>query len=440
MSYVRGRRTLVESSPIRVSRRLLLGGALGVALSFVAAQSVVGADHDQSDAPRQWIGTWGSSPMVTDGGIFAGLPPASFNNQSVRMIARISQGGSSVRVRLSNEYGSQQVTVGAAHIAISAGGSAIKPGSDRILTFNGQQSVVLRSLSPMLSDPVDLEVSDLESLAISIYFPQDTGPATGHDPFGDGQSTTYISNGNTTATSVLIAPTTKLSRFFLSGVEVTASQDARVVVALGDSITEGFTSTTDANRRWPDILANRLVASSGDVNDVAVVNHGIGGNRLLHTGIGDAAMARFDRDVLATPGVQFVTVLLGTNDIQFGETFLPNEVITANDMIAGFLQLIDRAHSRDLSIYGATITPFAGSGRFTANGEVVRQAINEWIRTSGQFNAVIDFDKAVRDPTNPSNFNPAYDSGDHVHPNDAGYAAMANSIDLRLFKKTHPNK
>ena len=426
MRIVRELRAVIGSSQYHVSRRLLLCGVLGMTLSFAAAQSAVYADADNGD---RWIGTWGASPQQPD--IFPGFPSApSFTNQSIRQIVRISSGGAQLRVRLTNEFGSQPLLIGAAHIGISAGGSSIKAGSDRVLTFSDKPSIAIPPNAPVLSDPVDLKVDDLASLAISIYLPQNTGPATWHS---EGKQTAYITSGDTTGASNLVGATTSTSRFFLSAVHVSTNGNRSAVVTFGDSITDGTNSTVDTNNRWPDHLADRLAAAPG--NDIGVVNEGISGNRILHNQIGPDALSRFDRDVLATPGVRFMTVLLGINDIGFGG-FIPTEVVSADDIIGGYRQMIDRAPSRGIRIYGATLTPFEGVGPpyFSAAGEAKRQAVNQWIRTSNEFDAVIDFDAVVRDPAQPTRLAPAFDSGDHLHPNDAGYTAMASSIDLRLFR------
>jgi len=321
--------------------------------------------------------------------------------------------------------------IGAAHVAISAGGAAIKPGTDRALTFSGHSSIAVPPGAPVLSDPVDLKAADLASLAISIYLPQTTGPATWHL---EGKQTAFIVLGDATGASDLGAnATTSTARFFLSGVEAGSFERKSAIVTFGDSITDGTQSTVDTNHRWPDRLAERLAASGDD--DTGVVNEGISGNRILHDNAGPNALSRLDRDVLATPAVRFMTVLLGINDIGFGG-FIPTEAVTADDIIGGYRQLIARAHSRGIRIYGATLTPFdnVGSPYFSAAHEVQRQTVNAWIRTSGEFDAVIDFDKVVRDPNNPSKLLPAFDSGDHLHPSDAGYKAMADSINLKLFK------
>ena len=259
----------------------------------------------------------------------------------------------------------------------------------------------------------------MATLAISIYLPQNTGPATWHS---EGKQTAYITGGDTTGASDANGGTTSTSRFFLSAVHVSTNENKSVVVTFGDSITDGTNSTVDTNNRWPDHLASRLAASGDD--DVGVVNEGISGNRILHDQIGPDALSRLDRDVLATPGLRFMTVLIGINDIGFGG-FIPTEVVSADDIIAGYRQLIARAHSRGVRIYGATLTPFEGAGApyFSAAGEAKRQAVNQWIRTKHEFDAVIDFDAVVRDPAHPTAIALAFDSGDHLHPNDAGYTA-----------------
>jgi lysophospholipase L1-like esterase len=420
-----------KSSGFALNRHNLIAGGL-TAIAIVFASATLGparaGDEFDDRGDLNWVGTWGASPQqpVT---AFGTAP--SFANQTVREIVRISVGGARFRVRLTNEFGTQPLLIGAAHIAISAGGAAIKSGTDRVLTFSGHSSILVPPGAPVLSDPVDLKAADLASVAVSIYLPQTTGPATWHL---EGKQTAYIVLGDGTGAPDLGArATTSTARFFLSGVEAAGFEHKSAIVTFGDSITDGTQSTVNANHRWPDRLAERLAASGDD--DTGVVNEGISGNRILHDNAGPNALSRFDRDVLATPGLRFMTVLLGINDIGFGG-FIPTEAVSADDIIGGYRQLIARAHSRRIRIYGATLTPFdnVGSPYFSAAHEVERQAVNAWIRTSGEFDAVIDFDKVVRDPNNPSKLLPAFDSGDHLHPSDAGYKAMADSIDLKLFK------
>lgn len=411
-----------------LARRHLLRSCVVAATLAVAtiAFGTAHADEDSVLGQPHWVGTWGASAQQP-ATLFGTAP--SFSNQTVREIVRISVGGTQFRVRLTNAYGTQPLVIGTAHIAISAGGSSIKAGTDRALTFSGHSSITVPVGAPVFSDPVDLKAADLEHLAVSIYLPQTTGPATWHL---EGKETAYIVLGDSTAAASLGGATTSTARFFLADIEAGSSEPRQAIVTFGDSITDGTQSTLDADHRWPDRLAERLAMSD---RDSGVVNQGISGNRILHDNAGPNALSRFDRDVLSTPGLRFVTVLLGINDIGFGG-FIPTEAVSADDIIGGYRQMIARAHSLGIRIYGATLTPFdnAGAPYFSADHEAERQAVNAWIRTSGEFDAVIDFDKVVRDPANPTKLLPAFDSGDHLHPNDTGYKAMADSIDLRLFR------
>lgn len=411
---------------------LLLTAALSLPLTSHAS-----GDDDDRDGQRvtRWVGTWTASPQAPEPP-FIQANPAQFDNQTIRQIVHISVGGSRMRVRLSNEYGRTPLVVGSVHIArqLAGNGASIMPGTDRTLTFGGRTEVTIPAGAPVLSDPVDLEAPALSNLAISIHLPKPTVASTFHSL---GVQTTYVSSqGDFTAAGTLPTATTTTSWFFLSGVSVATRRPPAAVVALGDSITDGFASTVDANRRWPNLLAARLQAAPR-LRHVAVMDHGISGNRTLHDFIGPNALARFDRDVLVAPGAKWVVVLEGINNIGLPGVFgLPQEAVSAQDIIFGYRQLIDRAHEKGLKIYGGTLTPFEGTtipGYFTPAGEVKRQSVNRWIRTSGAFDAVIDFDKAIRDPLQPTRMLPAYDSGDHLHPNDAGYQAMANFIDLSLF-------
>jgi lysophospholipase L1-like esterase len=285
----------------------------------------------------------------------------------------------------------------------------------------------------MYTDPVDLSVAPLSDLAVSLFFPADTGPATLHP---SAFHTTYISKeGDETGQAAIAEPATSQSYYFLSGVEVTAPGDAGAIVTLGDSITDGARSTVDMNRAWPSVLAQRLAANPATKN-VAVLNHGIGGNRLLRDNTGPNALARFDRDVIAQPGVKWVTILEGINDIGTGTgpNATPATAVTADELIGALRQMIERAHAHGIRVIGGTLLPYEGAGYASEKGEGIRAAVNQWIRTSGQFDAVIDFEAATRDPNRPTKMNAEYDSGDHLHPNDAGYKAMAEAVDLAIFK------
>lgn len=414
--------------------RLVASLALGWVL--LAAPTAFATDQHGGD----WVATWGASSQSEVEPVF-GPPPTAvqFNNQTIRMIARISKGGERIRVRLDNSFGTDSVVIGAAHVAVHASGAAIVPGSDHQLTFGGNTTITLPPGAPVVSDPVELDVPNLTELTVSVYLPQPSAGLSGHTL---GVQTTYLSaagSGDQTARVALPTPTTTLIRYFLAGIDVLTDDEVKAVVTLGDSITDGFNSTVDANHRWPDRLAERLLDRKQPQNR-AVVNEGISGNRLLHNVIGPDALSRFDRDVSSQSHVEFMTVLLGINDVGFPEIAVPNspfasQEVTSDQMIQAYRQLIARAHAKGIKIIGATLTPFEGAGYATVVGEAKRQAANDFIRSSGEFDAVIDFDQAVRDPTHPTRIAPQYDSGDHLHPNDLGYQVMADSIDLSIFQQ-----
>jgi lysophospholipase L1-like esterase len=375
-----------------------------------------------------WAATWEASPEPQR------APAVALTNQTVRQIAHVSIGGIWVRIQLSNEFGDRPLTVGDAHIALAAGaGAATKPGSDRTLTFGGRPQITIPPGARVVSDPVSLTVPPLSNVAVSVYFPGPVGDVT-EDFFA--LQTGYVAAGDLTKAADLPGASTITKRVILTGIDVGAVAKSKVVVALGDSLTDGYGSTPDTNHRWPDFLAARLATRKAGA--LAVVNAGIGGNRLLHDVIGPNALSRFDRDVLAQPNVGHLIVLLGINDFGFpGGRNLPQEDVSAVDVIAGYRQLIERAHSYGIRVLGATLPPFGPipdrPGYYSEASEAKRKAVNQWIRTSGAFDGVIDFEAALRDPKDSSRMLPAYDSGDHLNPNDAGYQAMANAIDLRLF-------
>jgi lysophospholipase L1-like esterase len=349
----------------------------------------------------------------------------------------VSLGGRTVRVRFSNAFGATSLPITEAHVALSAGGSSTVPGTDRHLTFGGSPTTTIPPGALVVSDPVSLDVPALGNVTVSVWFPGAVSATTEHSL---GVQTTWLSPAGNFAGDATFptASTTTTSWYFLNGIEVLSrSPRAAAVVTLGDSITDGYASTVDANHRWPNFLAARLQARRS-TSDVAVVDQGISGNRVLHDFIGPNALARFDRDVIAQSGAAWVVVLEGINDIGIPGAFgLSSQEVTADEIIEGQRQLVARAHAQGLLIYGATLTPFEGTvfpGYYTPEGEAKRQAVNRFIRTSGVYDAVIDFDAAVRDPAHPTRILPAYDCGDHLHPNDAGYKAMADSIDLKLFQ------
>ncbi len=409
-------------------------GAVCAGLAGPAAQAQGGAAGD-------WIGTWAASPQpVWEADFFAPVGiPRSLRDQTLRQIVRVSLGGSHVRVVISNEYGDRPLVIGAAHVALAGEGGAIDPASDHALTFSGEASATLPPGAPLVSDPVDLDLPALGSLAVSLYFRQITPTTTWHN---EGAQTAYISaNGDFTGAAKFEPAQTIKSRIFLSEVLVDAAPDARAVVTFGDSITDGAASTPDANHRWPDFLAERLVKAGARV---AVVNEGISGARVLRDRMGDNALARFDRDVLSQPRADTVVLMMGINDIGWPDTILVPQgepAPSADDIIAGYKQLITRAHEHGLTILGATLTPFEDTfhgkplyGYYSEEKEAKRQAVNQWIRTGGGFDGVIDFDAATRDPANPKHIRADFDSGDHLHPQDTGYRAMADAVDLQLLR------
>lgn len=389
-----------------------------------------------------WIATWGAAPLPPSAaaGPIPGSP--SFANQTIRQVVRISAGGDRVRIRFTNEYGAKPLLINAASVALADAKGAVQAGTERRLTFAGKDTALIPAGAPLLSDPVSLPVKALSSLSISLYLPEDTGPCTCH---AVGMQTAYVSDAGNFTGKPFAAKQTIQSRAFISGVEVETSRPAKAIVVLGDSISDGVGSTLDANHRWPDLLAERLAARDSRTA-WGVVNLGISGNRVLNDGAGDSALARFDRDVLAVPGAAYVIIFEGVNDlgISFGDftgpmaerfrSLMPAHKATAEAMIAGYRQLIERAHAKGLKVYGATIAPYEGAGYYSPEGEAVRQTINKWIRTGGAFDAVLDFDAVLRDPAKPAQMANALQSGDHLHGSDAGYAAVAQSIDLALFK------
>jgi lysophospholipase L1-like esterase len=394
----------------------------------------------QQRGQEHWVATWTTAEMLvrTPAPQPAAAQPVGargFNHQTVRMIARTSIGGRRLRVNLSNAFGSEPLAVGAAHVAIRSKDSEIVAGSDRALSFNGKPGCTVGPGMVILSDPVDLNVAPVSDLAVSLYFPGETGPPTSH---ATGLHTTYVKDGDVTGQAAMADAATTQSYYFLAGIDVVAPANASLIVAFGDSITDGARSTPETNHSWPALLAARLADRKATAN-IAVGNMGIGGNRVLRDVSGASALARLDRDVLSQPGVKWLMVLEGINDIGRGAT-VPAETVTADELIAAYKQIIERAHTHGIKVIGCTLTPFEGANYSRETGEAVREAVNTWIRTSGAYDAVVDFEAATRDPNNPKRFLPGFDPGDHLHPNDAGYQAMANAVDLSIFGGKRPAK
>lgn len=398
-------------------------------------------------AQEHWVATWAASPQTAQfrfplprPAANAGsstnqapvIPPPTFNNQTLRMIVRSSIGGRRVVVHFSNAFGSGPLRIGAAHVALREKDSAIVNGSDRGLTFGGRPSCTIPSGAEMVSDPVELNVPKLADIAVSVYVPAEAASPTAHLT---GLHATYISKeGDFTGAPAIADATTRQSWYWLSAIDVLAERDASLVVAFGDSITDGATSTPDTDHSWPSLLAKRLAANKATA-DIAIVNEGISGNRLLADGAGVSALARFDRDVLSQPGIKWIIVLEGINDIGLSSLGGPDAAVTVDDLIGAQRQLIERAHLHGIKIAGATLTPYQGAAYYSDQGENTREALNGWIRTSKAYDAVIDFDQVTRDPANPKQIRADYNIRDHLHPNDAGYQAMADAVDLSLFTK-----
>jgi lysophospholipase L1-like esterase len=376
---------------------------------------------------RDWVGTWTASPQ-------AASSPLQINGQTLRQIVHTSIGGDSARIRLSNVYGTEDVIVGAARVAVSAGGAAIVGGTDRVLRFGGSPTITISAGTLVVSDPVRLDVPALGDLAVSIYLPGNVTASTRHNI---GLQTNYVSTPGDFTGATDFTGTTTQSFHFLTAVEVQSRKSAGAVVTLGESVTDGVGSTPDANLRWTNVLAERL-QNHWWTEDIAVLNGGIGGNRILHDIVGPSALNRLDRDVLVQGGATHLIVSPGNTDILLPDLLgLPAQNVSATQIIQGHQQIITRARAMGLRVYGATLPPvegFPSPGFWTPVMEEKRQLVNRFVRQSGAYDAVIDFDAVLRDPAQPTRLRPEYDSGDHVHPNDLGHRAMAEAIDLKLFR------
>lgn len=425
---IRRRRHGIGPAISALTAAATLAAAL-VAMPFTAARAADGA----------WIDTWSAATQPVWKPDFLANPtfPRNLWNQTMRQVARISLGGSQVRVILSNEFGEEPMTIGEAHVALAGEAGSIQEGSDRALTFGGQSSISIPPGARVISDPADLDAPALSSVAVSLYFPNVTPSTTMHF---DGRQTAYIVAGNKTGDATITPDSTTTSRLFLAGIRVDAPEGARSIVTFGDSITDGDGTTADANTRWPDFLAARLQAES-DV-PTSVLNEGISGERVLTDRMGINALARFEEAVLLHPRVDTVIFMMGINDIGWPDMLLDPHGVppSAADIIAGYKQLIDRAHDHGIRVIGATLTPFNDAfgggplaGYYNDEKEAQRVAVNDWIRNGGDFDGVIDFEKVVQDPANPNKIRPDWDKGDNLHPNDAGYQAMAESIDLSIL-------
>ena len=456
----------------RLSRLLLLFAFTAIATASYAAPP-----------PDHWVGTWATAPFAANNGrpalpvaapgaaplataapsttpapaappapVLAPAAPAApgaastpapprvrppfvvygTTDTTLREIVHVSLGGPMIRVIFTNEFGTEPLTVGAAHVAVSQGGNTINLASAANLTFGGHASIIIPPGALVVSDPATLNLPVESDLAISFFLPAQT--ITHISQHGSADQTSYTAPGNVVGTQTLESPTEIRAWPFVKGIDVKVSAQSGAVVAFGDSITDGAFAAINQNARWPDELARRLQADKKTA-DIGVLNEGIGGNRILHDGTGPSALARFDRDVIAQSGVKYVIILEAINDIGHAyDTHRVYDVVTADDLIAGYVQMAERAHTHGIKVYIGTLTPYHGAGYASPAGEQVVQALNQWIRTTNQIDGYIDFEKAVQDPANPAMYLPAYDHGDHLHPSDPGYKAMGDAIDLKLFQ------
>jgi lysophospholipase L1-like esterase len=391
-----------------------------------SASPAAGAGGTQVAPPSDelaWVGSWVSAQQLTEP---KNLPPApGFPSSTLRQIAQLSLGGKSLRITFSNLYGDAPLTLTSAHVARSAGGSAIELASDTPLLFAGHPSVTIAAGAQAVADAVAFEAAALSNVAITVAL--DAAPPSAVSGHPGSRTTSFLQPGDAVSAPQLSAAQPVDHWYFLSSIDVLTSHDARAIVTLGDSITDGRGSTTNQNDRWPNQLSRRLLAAP-DTAHISVLNQGIGGNRILQDGLGPSALSRFERDALSPPGVRWVVVFEGINDL--GTQPPPG----ARALISAYQQMIAQAHARSLLIYGGTIMPFQGFATFTAQNEADRQTINNWMRQSGEFDKVIDFDAITRDPAMPTQLSLAVDGGDHLHPSAAGYALMAGAIDLGLFR------
>jgi lysophospholipase L1-like esterase len=426
-------------------RTLVLLGICAISTVAVVAQSTSGSSE-------HWVATWATplemSPVVQERPVIppgTKMPdfrnmkgprvnphvPDSIENQTVRLIVHTTIGGRKLRIELANSFGKDIVSIGSAHIALRTTGSSIDPKTDHQLTFGGSATVEIPAGAVIVSDPVDLEIKPMSDLAVSLFLPKANAKPTGH-PLG--LHTSYIAAGDTTASASMSDATTTTAYVWLRSIDVVGSPSDFSIVCLGDSITDGFGTTTDANKAWPMLLAKRFADKKGGPR-VSVLNQGISGNQVLRDGAGVSALARLDRDVLTEPGVRWIVLLEGINDINIhGQSTGPG-ALTADDLIRGYKQLIARAHMANVKIMGATLTPDEGVWLAGPIGEATRQKLNEWIRTSGAFDAVVDFDPVVADKEHPTRMRADLDPGDHIHPNDVGNGLMADAFNLATFTK-----
>jgi lysophospholipase L1-like esterase len=396
-----------------------------VAAFAAFALAACGGAGMPAPAGEPWVGTWGTAPQLTEP---ANLPPApGLTGNTLRQVVHVSLGGERLRLRFSNAFGTTPVTMAAVHLAVSAGAGAIDAGTDRALTFGGADSVTIPPGGAVMSDAFPFALRPLSNVAVTIRFGATSADVTGHP---GSRTTSYIQPGDAVTAADLTSAVKTDHWYILTGIDVVAERAAAVAV-LGNSITDGRGSGTNRNNRWPDELARRLQADPRTAR-VAVLNQGIGGNCVVAACLGPSALARFDRDVLGQSGVRWLVILEGVNDIGRAHGAAGADSV-ASGLIDAYRQMIGKAHARGIRVYGATILPFAGSQYDSPDRERARQTVNAWIRTGGAFDAVIDLDAALRDPASPTRLRPEGDTGDHLHPSEAGHRMIAEAVDLSLF-------
>ncbi|MFR9787467.1 SGNH/GDSL hydrolase family protein [Streptomyces sp. MB22_4] len=429
----------------------LAAAAVLTATGFATSPAAGGeraAGTAQVAAAGHWVNTWTSMPQLTEPG---NMPPAPFTqpgrvfaDSTVRQTVHVSVGGTHLRLRFSNAFGGAALPITGASVALPAGGragvGAVQAGTTRKVTFDGRTSTVVPVGAEAVSDPLDFDLRPGSNLTVTLYLAdgQASDDITSHP---GSRTTSYMAGGNHLDDADLGGAATTQHWYFLSGVEVWSRRGTAAAVVVGDSLTDGRGSTTDANDRWPDQLLARL-RSRPETSGVAVLNQAAGGNRVLNDGLGPNALARFDRDVLAQSGVKWLILFEGVNDIGTAEATEAAQKKVAADLIAAYDQIIVRAHAQGIPVYGATLTPFGGNTGYDdpdGHREAARQTVNRWIRTSGRFDAVLDFDRAVRDPEQPRRIQPSSDVGDHLHLNPAGYQVLADTVPDRLFEQPVPD-